>query len=65
MKVDGGFYSINVGLRKYRVYTVDLKMVKKIRKVRTPPLPREWDIPYQKEKRRGSEITEIGEDFNL
>ena len=43
MKVEGCFYRINVGSRTYKVYAIDLRYSKKIRKVKTPPLPNVWD----------------------
>ena len=42
--VEGGFYKIRVGRKDCKVYVKDLKMLKKLRKKKCPPIPKyeEW-----------------------
>lgn len=38
--VEGGFYKMKVGSREYKIYLKDLRMMKKLRKKQSPPLPK-------------------------
>ena len=38
-RLSNTFYKIKVGLKQYKIYTKDLKMIKKLRKKKCPPLP--------------------------
>lgn len=40
MKVESQFYRIYVGQAPRKVYAVDLRFAKKVRKTKTPPLPK-------------------------
>ncbi len=37
--VDSTFYKMKVGFKEYKIYVKDLKMIKKLRKKKCPPLP--------------------------
>lgn len=43
MKIEGCFYRIKVGLRDYKVYAIDLRYSKKVRKLKTPPVPKFYE----------------------
>ena len=42
-----GFYRVNIGMRQYRIFIKDLKMLKKLKKKVTPPLPQYDKDNYQ------------------